>query len=65
VGSNRTAAWMSVRNSSVFVLQGSSPVKVLLPAVYKIRSSRLIVVGNRHQRLIRKVVEEEGEEEED
>jgi hypothetical protein len=53
--------WMSVCVSSVLVLScicsglatGWSPVQGVLPTVYKIQSSRLILVGNRPEYLIR------------
>jgi hypothetical protein len=49
---NALEAWMFVRVSCVFVL---SCVQGVLPTACKIRSSRLIVMGNRPRGLIRKV----------
>jgi hypothetical protein len=46
------------------MLQGRSPVQPVLPAVHKIQSSRLILIGNRPEGRIRKVKEEEEEKKE-
>jgi hypothetical protein len=63
---------MSLRFSSVFVLScagsglatGLNILPRVLPTVYKIHSSRLILTRNRPQNIIRNLKEEEKEEEE-
>jgi hypothetical protein len=54
-------AWISVRLSSVFVFalrRGWSPVRGVLPTIYRIHRYRLILMWNRPQGLIRKVQDE-------